>query len=59
MSGGSQRESDEEFDARYEAYFNRDSLDGWEIRSAMNELQVIIINNLQSASSISNIPGDL
>lgn len=31
-------ESDEEFDARYEAYFNRTDIDGWEIRKAMNDL---------------------
>ncbi|GFS80906.1 cytochrome c oxidase subunit 5A, mitochondrial [Nephila pilipes] len=32
-------ESDEEFDARYEAYFNRPDIDEWEIRKAMNDLQ--------------------
>ncbi|XP_023217475.1 cytochrome c oxidase subunit 5A, mitochondrial-like [Centruroides sculpturatus] len=31
-------ETDEEFDARYEAYFNRKDIDGWEIRKAMNDL---------------------
>uniref|UniRef100_A0A1B6JRY1 Cytochrome c oxidase subunit 5A, mitochondrial n=1 Tax=Homalodisca liturata TaxID=320908 RepID=A0A1B6JRY1_9HEMI len=31
-------ETDEEFDARYEAYFNRPDIDGWEIRKAMNDL---------------------
>lgn len=31
-------ESDEEFDARYENYFNRADIDGWEIRKAMNDL---------------------
>lgn len=31
-------ESDAEFDARYEAYFNRPNIDGWEIRKAMNDL---------------------
>ena len=35
------QESDAEFDARYEAYFNRPNIDGWEIRKAMNDLQVI------------------
>lgn len=34
----SQSETDEEFDARYEAYFNRPDIDGWEIRKAMNDL---------------------
>uniref|UniRef100_A0A023FHX2 Cytochrome c oxidase subunit 5A, mitochondrial n=1 Tax=Amblyomma cajennense TaxID=34607 RepID=A0A023FHX2_AMBCJ len=38
MSKHSQ-ETDEEFDARYEAYFNRKDIDGWEIRKAMNDLQ--------------------
>lgn len=31
-------ESDEEFDARYEAYFNRPNIDGWEVRKAFNDL---------------------
>ncbi|XP_035732707.1 cytochrome c oxidase subunit 5A, mitochondrial-like [Vespa mandarinia] len=31
-------ESDEEFDARYESFFNRPDIDGWEARKAMNDL---------------------
>merc|ERR1712080_438044 len=31
-------ESDAEFDARYEAYFNRSDIDGWEIRKGMGDL---------------------
>ncbi|XP_065351767.1 cytochrome c oxidase subunit 5A, mitochondrial [Cloeon dipterum] len=31
-------ETDAEFDARYEAFFNRADIDGWEIRKAMNDL---------------------
>jgi len=31
-------ETDDQFDARYEAYFNRPDIDGWEARKAMNEL---------------------
>lgn len=31
-------ETDEEFDARYERYFNRPEIDGWEIRKALNDL---------------------
>ncbi|XP_013133202.1 PREDICTED: cytochrome c oxidase subunit 5A, mitochondrial [Papilio polytes] len=31
-------ESDEEFDNRYEAFFNRKDIDGWEIRQGMNDL---------------------
>uniref|UniRef100_A0A646QIK8 Cytochrome c oxidase subunit 5A, mitochondrial n=1 Tax=Hemiscolopendra marginata TaxID=943146 RepID=A0A646QIK8_9MYRI len=33
------QETDEEFDSRYEAYFNRPEIDHWEIRKAMNDLQ--------------------
>ncbi|PSN43071.1 Cytochrome c oxidase subunit 5A [Blattella germanica] len=32
------QETDDEFDTRYEAYFNRKDIDGWEIRKAMNDL---------------------
>lgn len=31
-------ESDSEFDSRYEAFFNKPSIDGWEIRKGMNDL---------------------
>lgn len=31
-------ETDDEFDSRYEAYFNRQDIDGWEVRKAMNDL---------------------
>lgn len=31
-------ETDADFDARYEAYFNRPDIDGWEARKAMNDL---------------------
>jgi len=31
-------ETDEEFDARYENYFNRPDIDGWEVRKAMHDL---------------------
>ena len=31
-------ESDADFDARYEAYFNRPDIDAWEARKAMNDL---------------------
>lgn len=31
-------ETDAEFDARYEAYFNRADIDCWEARKAMNDL---------------------
>ena len=35
-------ESDEDFDARYESYFNDPDLDGWAIRKGMNDLQVCL-----------------
>ena len=31
-------ETDEEFDARWEAYFNRDEIDAWELRKGLNDL---------------------
>merc|ERR1712226_1003915 len=34
-------ETDAEFDARFEAYFNRADIDGWEIRKAMHDLSGI------------------
>ncbi|XP_026319936.1 cytochrome c oxidase subunit 5A, mitochondrial [Hyposmocoma kahamanoa] len=37
-SHGGPVESDEEFDNRYEAFFNRKDIDGWEIRKGMNDL---------------------
>ena len=33
------QETDEEFDSRYERFFNRPDIDGWEIRKAVNDLQ--------------------
>ena len=38
------QETDEAFDTRYEGFFNRPDIDGWEIRKAMNDLQVRIIS---------------
>ena len=37
-SSSKPKESDEAFDARWEAYFNREDIDGWELRKGMNEL---------------------
>lgn len=31
-------ETDEEFDARYEAFFNHPEIDGWQIRRGLNDL---------------------
>jgi len=33
------QETDAEFDIRYERFFNRPDIDGWEIRKAVNDLQ--------------------
>lgn len=33
------RETDEEFDSRYEHFFNRPDIDGWQVRKAVNDLQ--------------------
>jgi len=37
-SSSKPKESDEAFDARWEAYFNREEIDSWEVRKGMNEL---------------------
>ena len=37
-SSSKPKESDEAFDARWEAYFNREDIDGWELRKGMNRL---------------------
>ena len=33
------QETDEEFDRRFEHFFSRPDIDGWEIRNAVNDLQ--------------------
>jgi cytochrome c oxidase subunit 5a len=38
MSSHSVEETDEEFYSKYEAYFNRSDIDGWETRKAMADL---------------------
>ena len=38
MMSSKVHETDAEFDARYEAFFNRPDIDGWEIRKAMGDL---------------------
>merc|ERR1712173_220046 len=38
MGSAKSSETDAEFDARYEAYFNRKDIDGWEIRKGMADL---------------------
>lgn len=38
QSHGGPVESDAEFDARYEAFFNRADIDGWQVRKGMNDL---------------------
>ena len=32
------QESDEEFDARWEAYFNREDIDAWELKKGLNDI---------------------
>uniref|UniRef100_T1HM18 Cytochrome c oxidase subunit 5A, mitochondrial n=2 Tax=Rhodnius prolixus TaxID=13249 RepID=T1HM18_RHOPR len=32
------QEDDEEFDCKFESYFNRADIDGWEVRKGMNDL---------------------
>ncbi|CAF1411514.1 unnamed protein product [Didymodactylos carnosus] len=32
------KETDEEFDSRWEAYFNRPNIDGWDIRQGINHM---------------------
>merc|ERR1712170_293804 len=38
MMSSQSTETEAEFDARYEAFFNRSDIDGWEIRKAMGDL---------------------
>ena len=37
-SSKKKQETDEEFDARWEAYFNRKDIDAWELRKGVNDL---------------------
>merc|ERR1712226_1282931 len=41
LMSSKKEETDAEFDARFEAYFNRADIDGWEIRKAMHDLSGI------------------
>ena len=36
-------DSDAEFDARYEAFFNRADIDGWEIRKVSKNLYSLLL----------------
>jgi len=38
MSAHGPKETDEEFDARYVAYFSRKDIDGWEVRKGMHDM---------------------
>ena len=38
-SYSSAKESDEDFDNRWESYFRRPTLDGWELRKGINDMQ--------------------
>jgi cytochrome c oxidase subunit 5a len=39
----SSTETDAEFDARFEAYFNRKDIDGWEIRKVKRLLASVVL----------------
>ena len=47
-------ETDADFDARYIAYFNNTDNDGWDIRNAMNTLQVKLHECLVDMSYFTN-----
>lgn len=57
-------ETDAEFDARWEAYFNRDSIDAWELRKGLNDLYgydvvpdpKIVVAMLKAARRLNDIP---
>lgn len=56
-------ESDEDFDARWEAYFNREEIDAWELRKGLNELYghdlvpepKIVVAMLQAARRLNDV----
>ena len=57
-------ETDEEFDARWESYFNRDSIDTWELRKGLNDLYgydlvpepKIVVAMLKAARRLNDVP---
>lgn len=53
-NGHGKVETDEEFDARYEKFFNRPDIDHWEIRKAFNDLAGKFFFCIPSASSCHN-----
>lgn len=57
-------ESEEEFDARWEAYFNREDIDAWELKKGLNDLYghdlvpepKIVIAMLKAARRLNDVP---
>lgn len=57
-------ETDDEFDTRWEAYFNRDNIDAWELRKGLNDLYgydvvpepKIVVAMLKAARRLNDIP---
>lgn len=57
-------ETDAEFDARWEAYFNRDNIDAWELRKGVNDLYgydlvpepKIVVAMLKAARRLNDVP---
>lgn len=57
-------ETDDEFDGRWEAYFNRDNIDAWELRKGLNDLYgydlvpepKIVVAMLKAARRLNDIP---
>ena len=57
-------ETDDEFDARWEAYFNRENIDAWELRKGLNDLYgydvvpepKIVVAMLKAARRLNDLP---
>lgn len=57
-------ETDAEFDARWETYFNRDDIDAWELRKGLNDLHgydvvpdpKIVVAMLKAARRLNDVP---
>jgi len=44
MSAHGPKETDDEFDARYVAYFSRPDIDSWEVRKVSYYAKLVILN---------------
>ena len=57
------QETDEEFDARWLSYFNREDIDAWELKKGLNELYghdvvpepVIVVAMLKAAKRLNDV----